>query len=189
MEQFLEPRGIGKPFEGLYGVIAEFNDAQSLLDGANAARERGYIDIDAFSPFPIHGMAEAVGFHRSRLSLVVLTMGLLGGIGGFFMCWYANVISYPWNIGGRPLNSWPAWIPITFECTVLLAAFGAVFGMLALNGLPMPYHPVFNLRRFDQASRDKFFLVIQSRDPKFNLDEVRDFLDTLNPREIVDVPW
>ncbi len=181
--------GIGKPIEGLYGVIAEFNDPQSLLDGANAARERGYTDIDAFSPFPIHGMAEAVGFHRSRLSAVVLTMGLLGGIGGFFMCWYANVISYPWNIGGRPLNSWPAWIPITFECAILLAAFGAVFGMLALNGLPMPYHPVFNLRRFDQASRDKFFLVIQSRDPKFNLHEVRDFLDALNPREVVDVPW
>ncbi len=189
MEQFLEPHGIGKPIEGLYGVIAEFNDAQSLLDAANAARERGYADVDAFSPFPIHGLSEALGFHRSRLSLVVLVMGLLGGIGGFLMCWYANVISYPWNIGGRPLNSWPAWIPIVFECAILLAAFGAVFGMLALNGLPMPYHPVFNLRRFDQASRDKFFLVIQSRDPKFNLDEVRDFLDTLNPREIVDVPW
>jgi hypothetical protein len=181
--------GIGKRIEGLYGVIGEFADAQSLLDAANAARERGYTDTDAFSPFPIHGLAEAVGFHKSRLSIVVLTMGAIGGIGGFFMQWYANVIAYPLNIGGKPYNSWPAWIPITFECTILLAALGAVFGMLALNGLPMPYHPVFNVRRFDQASRDKFFLVIQARDPKFELDEVRDFFDTLNPREIVDVPW
>ena len=181
--------GIGKPIEGLYGVIAEFSDAQALIDAANATRERGYTQTDAFSPFPIHGLAEAVGFHKSRLSAVVLTMGLLGGAGGFFMCWYANVVAYPLNIGGRPYNSWPAWIPIAFECAILLASLGAVFGMLALNGLPMPYHPVFNVRRFDQASRDKFFLVIQARDPKFELNEVRDFLDTLNPREIVDVPW
>jgi ActD protein len=185
----LVPHGIGKPVEGLYGVIAEFSDPQALLDAANAAREHGYVDIDAFSPFPIHGLDDAIGFRKSKLALVVLIMGILGGLGGFFMCWYANVVSYPWNIGGRPLNSWPAWIPITFECTILVAAFGAVFGMLALNGLPMPYHPVFNVRRFDQASRDKFFLVIQTRDPKFNLNEVRDFLDTLDPREVVDVPW
>ena len=181
--------GIGKRIEGLYGVIAEFGDAQSLLDAATAAREEGYKELDAFSPFPIHGLAEAVGFHKSRLSTIVLTMGLIGGIGGFFMQWYANVVSYPLNIGGKPYNSWPAWIPITFECAILLAAFGAVFGMLALNGLPMPYHPVFNVPRFDQASRDKFFLVIQARDPKFQLDEVRDFFDRHNPREIFDVPW
>ena len=181
--------GIGKRITGLYGVIAEFSDPQALLDAANKAREKGYTEMDAFSPFPIHGLAEAVGFTKTRLSTIVLIMGLLGGIGGFFMCWYANVVSYPINIGGKPYNSWPAWIPITFECAILLAAFGAVFGMLALNGLPMPYHPVFNVRRFDQASRDKFFLVVQARDPKFKLDEVRDFFDTLQPREIVDVPW
>lgn len=180
---------IGKIREGLYGVIAEFNDPQSLLDAANAVRDQGYTATDAFSPFPIHGLAEAVGFHKSRLSAIVLTMGILGGLGGFFMCWYANVISYPLNIGGKPLNSWPAWIPITFECAILLAAFGAVFGMLALNGLPMPYHPVFNVRRFDSASRDKFFLVIQARDPKFRLEEARTFLQTLGPREVTDVPW
>ena len=180
---------IGKIREGLYGVVAEFNDPQTLLDAAVAVREQGYTSIDAFSPFPIHGLAEAIGFHKSRLSLIVLAMGLLGGAGGFFMQWYASVVAYPLNIGGKPLNSWPAWIPITFECAILLAALGAVFGMLALNGLPMPYHPVFNVRRFDSASRDKFFLVIQARDPRFNLAEARAFLQTLGPREVTDVPW
>jgi len=181
--------GIGKPIEGTYGIMAEFNDPQSLLDAANAAREAGYKDLDAYSPFPIHGLSDAIGFAHTKLSAVILAMGIIGGISGFFMCWYANVITYPLNIGGKPYNSWPAWIPITFECAILFAAFGAVLGMLALNGLPMPYHPVFNVKRFENASRDRFFLVIQSRDPKFDTDSVYKFMDTLKPREVVDVPW
>jgi len=180
---------LGKVIEGTYGVIAEFTDPQELLAAANKAREAGYTELDAYSPFPIHGLSDAIGFHHSRLSAVVLGGGIIGGLSGFFMCWYANVIWYPLNIGGKPYNSWPAWIPITFECTILFAAFAAVFGMLALNGLPMPYHPVFNVPRFDQASRDKFFLVIQARDPKFDIDDVWKFLESLGPREVTDVPW
>ncbi len=181
--------GIGKVRTGMYGVIAEFTSPAELMSAAEAARDAGYTEMDAFSPFPIHGLHEAVGMRSTGMSALVLGGGIIGGLSGFFMCWYANVISYPLNIGGKPLNSWPAWIPITFECTILLAAFAAVFGMLALNGLPMPYHPVFNVRRFDQASRDKFFLVIQARDPKFDLDSVWKFLEALHPREVVDVPW
>ena len=175
---------IGKVRTGTYGVIAEFTSPAELTAAAEAARDAGYTEMDAFSPFPIHGLHELVGMRSAGMSAIVLIGGIIGGIAGFFMCWYANVISYPLNIGGKPLNSWPAWIPITFECTILLASFAAVFGMLALNGLPMPYHPVFNVPRFALASRNRFFLCIEARDPKFSLEHTRRFLETLGPREV-----
>jgi Alternative complex III, ActD subunit len=165
----------------LYGLVAEFPSADALIAAANQTREAGYRRIDAYSPFPIHGLAEAIGFHRSRLPLVVLLGGILGGCGAFFMEWFSATIHYPINVGGRPLNSWPAFIPVTFELTVLGAAVAAVLGMIVMNGLPMPYHPLFNVERFGQASRDRFFLCIESRDPKFDLEATKRFLESLKP--------
>ena len=180
---------IGRVIEGTYGVIAEFGGAEELLRATEAAREAGFTEMDAFSPFPIHGLHEALGSPPSRLPLIVLIGGLSGCIGGYLLQYWVSVIAYPVNVGGKPFHSWPAFIPVTFECTILAAALAAVLGMLALNGLPMPYHPVFNVPRFDQASRDKFFLVIHARDPRFDLDKTWDFLETLAPREVTDVPW
>ena len=169
--------------------MAEFGDPNSLMRAAERVREQGYTRVDAFSPFPIEGLSEAIGFRHSRLPMIVLGGGVIGAVGGFLMQWYAWVVSYPMNIGGKPPNSWPAFIPITFETTVLVAALSAVFGMLALNGLPEPYHPVFNVPRFALASRDRFFLCVESRDPKFDAKETRRFLESLEPGEVSDVPW
>lgn len=172
-----------------YGLLAEFDDPHALLRAAESARDAGYEKMDAYSPFPIHGLSEAVGFHRSRLSTIVLCGGIFGALGGFFMQWFAWTIHWPLNIGGKPPNSWPAFIPITFELTVLFAAFSAVFGMIALNGLPQLYHPVFNIDRFERASRDGFFLCIESDDPRFDTGQTRAFLEGLNSMEVNDVPW
>ncbi|HVX59958.1 MAG TPA: DUF3341 domain-containing protein [Pirellulales bacterium] len=171
----------------LYCLLAEFEDSEAIIHAAHRAHEAGYRCLDAFSPFPIEELSEAIGHHHNRLPLVVLISGIVGGAAGYYMLYYASVLSYPLNVGGRPLHSWPAFIPITFETTVLAAAFGAVLGMLALNGLPMPYHPVFNVPEFKRASRDRFFLCIEARDPQFRLEETRQFLQSLSPQQIFEV--
>ena len=171
----------------MYGLMAEFETPEQLLEAAHRTHEAGYRQIDAFSPFPIEDLGEAIGFHRTRLPILVFIGGLIGCSGGFFLQWWPNVIGYPLNIGGKPWNSWPAFIPITFELTILCAALTTFFGMLALNGLPTPYHPVFNVERFELASRERFFLVIKARDRSFDPVTTREFLAGLKPREVSDV--
>jgi len=168
----------------LYGVMAEFGGAEALLAAARKARESGYGDIEAYSPFPIEGLPEATGFRRNWIPAIVLAGGLAGGIGGYFMQWYSAVLSYPINSGGKPPHSWPEFIPVTFELTVLVAAIAGVVGMLALNGLPRLYHPVFNVREFDLASRNRFFLCLRHADAQ----SARNFLRGLEPLGIWDVP-
>jgi hypothetical protein len=173
----------------LYGIMAEFDDPHLLIEATQHAFDRGYRMMEAYSPFPVDGLAEALGFHRNRIPRMVFLGGLFGGVGGFFMQWFSATIHYPLDIGGRPFNSWPAFIPITFEMTVLFAALAAVFGMLGLNGLPRPHHPVFNAPNFVLASRNRFFLCIQARDPMFDLAAVRQFLEEHHPRAVNEVPF
>ena len=170
-----------------YGWLAEFKTAEELIHAARRAREAGYSHVEAYAPFPVEGLVEAVGSYKDRVPLITLLGGVIGGAGGYFMQWYSAVVHYPIDVGGRPYNSWPSFIPITFELTVLAAAFGAVLGMLALNGLPMPYHPVFNVPEFKRASRDRFFLCIEARDPKFHLEETRQFLQSLSAQAVFEV--
>ena len=168
----------------IYGLMAEFDDPNDLVAAAYRSHYEGYRRMDAYSPFPIEELHHALGSKPTRLPLIVLIGGLIGCVGGYALQYWSSVIAYPVNIGGKPLHSWPAFIPVTFECTILAAALSCVLGMLALNGLPMPYHPVFNLPRFALASRNRFFLCIEAEDPKFDLDATRHFLETLNPREV-----
>ena len=171
----------------LYGIMGEFNNPSDLVVAARRTYEAGYRRINGYSPYPIEELSEAIGFTRTSLPLIVLIGGILGGLGGFFMQYWMEVIDYPLNVGGKPYNSWPAFIPITFECTVLLAAFAAVLGMLVLNKLPQPYHPVFNAPNFALATRDRFFLVIEANDPRFSHDETTQFLSTVGASNVSDV--
>jgi hypothetical protein len=166
--------------------MAEFDSPTALVTAARQAREAGYRKMDAYSPFPIEELSEVL-HHHDRLPLLVLIGGIVGGTSGFLFQYWASAIDYPINVGGRPLLSWPSFIPVTFEMTILVAAFAAVLGMLGLNGLPMPYHPVFNVPRFEYASRNRFFLCIESSDPLFDEDVTGTFLESLEPREVCEV--
>lgn len=173
---------------GIYGLLAEFDNVNDAITAARRAHAAGYRKIDAYSPFPVEELSEAIGFHKNGVALVCLVGGLLGCTGAFILQWWINTISYPVNIGGRPFNSWPSFIIVTFEMTILFSGLSAVFGMLALNGLPMPYHPVFNVPQFDRASKDRFFLIIFSSDKNYDATRTRQFLEALNPISVAEVP-
>jgi hypothetical protein len=173
--------------EPVYGLLAEFDTPAALVTAARRTYAEGYRRIDTFSPFPVEEAWEAIGHHDRRLSAVVLGGGLLGLLTGLGLQEWVHQLAYPINIAGKPLNSWPQFVPVTFELTILFAAISAVVGMIALNGLPMPYHPVFNVSRFEHASRDKFFLLIESRDPKFDRRGTLEFLKGLDASEINEV--
>ena len=176
-----------KPSSAVYGLMAEFDDPGSLVTATERAHHEGYRCMDAYSPFPIEELHEALGSHHTRLPLIVLIGGLVGCLGGYALQYWVSVLAYPLNVGGKPFHSWPAFIPVTFECTILGAALSAVLGMLALNGLPEPYHPVFSVQRFALASRNRFFLCIEARDPKFDETRTKAFLESLGPREVTTV--
>jgi hypothetical protein len=171
----------------MYGLVAEFESPEALMDAAKKTRMAGYTRTDAHVPFPVHGLAEALGMKRSKLSSLVLLGGALGCLGGFYLQYWVSSLEYPLNVGGRPFFSWPAFIPVIFECTVLGAALTSFFGMLTLNGLPQPHHSVFNTPTFDRASNDGFFLTIESADLRFDPRQTKSFLEGLSPTAVHEV--
>lgn len=175
------------PHPPIYGLLAEFGDPTSLTAAARRVRDAGYRRIDAFTPFPIEELTEAIGFRDRRLPLIVLLGGLTGTLAGLGLEAWVSAVAYPLNVGGRPYLSWPAFIPVAFETTILFAALSAVIGMLALNGLPMPYHPAFNAPRFAMVSRDRFFLLVEATDPKFDQIQTKKLLGELNAREVTEL--
>lgn len=175
--------------EGIYGLLAEFDDPRSLVEACEKAYAEGYRRMDAYTPYPVEEAWEAIGFRHNRVALVVLIGGLLGLIGGYSLEYWVSTMAYPINVGGKPFHSWPAFIPPAFETTVLGAALSAMVGMLVMNGLPMPYHPVFNAPNFALASKSKFFLCLESTDPLFDVARTRAFLDTTAPRTVTEVPY
>lgn len=172
---------------GVFGLIAEFHDPEPLLEAARKAYRAGYRQMDAYTPYPVEGLPQAIGFRKNGVAPLVFIGGVLGALAGFGMQHFASVIHYPYDIGGKPFFSWPAFIPVTFELMVLLAAFACFGGMLALNGLPRPHHPVFNAKRFERVSNDRFFLCIESSDPAYDAERTRAFLEALGPIEVSEV--
>jgi len=173
----------------IFGYLAEFETPTELVEAAERVYAEGYRKIDTYSPFPLEPASEAIGFHHTRLPLIVLIGGLTGLATAFGMQYWISAIDYPINVGGRPFNSWPSFIVVCFELTVLFSAISAVIGMFALNGLPMPYHPVFNVQRFVDASKDGFFLVVEATDPKFDVETTESFLKSLSPEGVWEVPY
>jgi hypothetical protein len=181
------PEPVEEPTDA-YGLLAEFDTASALLEAARQAHARGYSEMDAYSPFPVEGLAEALGSRGTSIPLITLSGGIVGALSGYALQYYVHVIALPINVGGRPLNSWPAFVPVTFEMAVLFAALFTLVALLIANRLPEPYHPVFNVNAFARASRDRFFLCVESRDPLFDRDVTSDLLLSLGAREVAYVP-
>ena len=163
----------------VWGITAEFDETDPIINAARQARQAGYTRMDSYTPMPVEGLSEASGYRNKQMPALMFMGGLLGCTAGYWMQWYANTQSYALNIGGRPYHTWPNFIVITFEATVLLTAFAGVFGMLALNGLPTLYHPMFGVDGFDRASQDRFFFTIEARDPSFDFDKTLAFMQSL----------